>query len=84
MVVVTIRVKIVRNATEILYPGSKQSGRDCKRAALPLNPSLRLPTKKKQKYQISWKPLQWKRSFSMRTDRRDEASGHFSQICDSA
>jgi len=45
MVVVNIRVKIVRNTTEILYRDSKQSSRDFKRAALPLNPSVRLQGK---------------------------------------
>jgi hypothetical protein len=45
MVVANILVKIVRNTTEILHRGSKQSGRDFKRAALPLNPSVRLQEK---------------------------------------
>jgi len=30
------------------------------------------------KYQISWKSVQWKQSFSMRTDRHDEANSHLS------
>jgi hypothetical protein len=45
MVVASIRVKIVKKTTEILYRGSKQSGRDFKRATLPLNPSVRLHKK---------------------------------------
>ena len=35
------------------------------------------------KYQIAWKSVQWKPSFSMRTDRH-EANSHFSQFCERA
>jgi len=45
MAVANIRVKIVRNTTDILYRYSKQSGRDFKLATLPLNPSVRLKEK---------------------------------------
>ena len=35
------------------------------------------------KYQVAWKSVQWKSSFSMRTDRHEE-NCHFSQFCERA
>jgi len=32
-------------------------------------------------YQISWKSVWWEPSYSMRTDRRDEAASRLSQFC---
>jgi hypothetical protein len=41
---------------------------------------------KNSQYQISWKPTEWRLSFSMRTDREtdrhDEAKSRFSQFCE--
>jgi hypothetical protein len=37
--------------------------------------------KKILKYQITWKSVQWESSFSVRTDRHDEAKNRFSQCC---
>jgi len=36
--------------------------------------------KKVLRYQISWKSVQWEPSYSMRTDRHDEADSRFSQF----
>jgi hypothetical protein len=56
MVVANIRVKSVGNTTEIVYRGSKQFGRSFKRAALPLNPSVRLQEKYLLTYSMEQSP----------------------------
>jgi hypothetical protein len=40
--------------------------------------------RKTPKYKISWKSVPLEPSCSMRTDRHDEASSHFSQFCERA
>jgi hypothetical protein len=88
MVVANIRVKIVRKTTEILYRSSKQSGRDFKRATLPLNPSVRLHTHTHThtKTEIS----DFRKTAPMgaeffhadgQTDQHNKANARFSQFC---
>ena len=86
MVVANIPVKIVRNTTKILYRGSKQSGRDFKRATLPLNPSVRLQEKYRN-IRFHENPSNGSGVFPCgrtdgKTDQHNKANARFSQFCE--